>query len=191
MKIIFGLGNPGREYRETRHNIGFKVVEKLSSGYRIRLDRCKFSSLLGEGKIEKEKVILAKPLTFMNEVGKAFLALKESYGIEPQNILVVTDDADLSPGRIKILPQGGGGGHKGLLSIIENLKSEEFPRLRIGIGRPSEKISLTEWVLEEFSSQENPLIEKALENACGAVELWVKEGIESAMNRFNRKGEKI
>jgi len=134
MRLIFGLGNPGRDYTHTRHNVGFMVIDNISKKYKIHLNVYRFQALIGEGRIEEERVILAKPLTFVNEAGRSLYQIKEGYQIEPSKMIIISDDVDLKLGKLRIASKGGDGGHKGLRSIIESLQTREIPRLRVGIG---------------------------------------------------------
>jgi len=185
MRLIFGLGNPGREYAHTRHNVGFMVIDNLSKKYKIHLDVYKFQALIGEGRIGNQSVILARPLTFVNEAGKSICQIKESYQIDPSEMIVISDDADLTLGRLRIAGKGGDGGHKGLRSIIQALKTEEIPRLRVGIGRPEGDMELRDYVLEEFAPQEREVIEEVIERASQAIEAIILQGIQKAMKEYN------
>lgn len=183
MKIIVGLGNPGAKYKETRHNIGFKAVEEIASRYRVEKEECKYDGLIGHIRIGDEKVLLVKPLTYMNLSGKAVAPLLHFYKLDLKDLLVIYDDMDLPPGSLRIRAKGGTGGHKGVLSLTEMLKSQEFARIRVGIGRPSD--DTIDWVLGEFSPEEKPLMEEAVKKAADAAVCWVLEGIEKAMNKYN------
>lgn len=185
MRVLCGLGNPGAKYRYTRHNVGFLVVDALADKYQIRIDRFKFNSLIGEGNIQKEKVLLVKPLTFMNLAGVAVKEICEALGVDRKALLVINDDADLELGRIKIAQKGKDAGHLGVRSIIESLKDQNFLRLRIGIGRPPEGIQLRDYVLQEFTSKEWELIQSTILRAVGAVETIILQGTEKAMNEYN------
>jgi len=198
MKLIVGLGNPGEEYKHTRHNIGAKVARILADSNRISLRRQKYSSHFGEGKIHSEKVIIILPLTYMNLSGEAVLAVMNDKEILPSDILVVCDDADLGLGEIRIRPSGSDGGHRGLRSIIAELGTSSFNRLRIGIGRakgepPPQGVgghgasggSLKDHVLRPFSKFEAAIIKGVEERACDAVSYWLKNGIDKAMNKYN------
>ncbi len=187
MRLIVGLGNPGIRYRWTRHNLGFCILDRLSRHNRIPIDRKRFKSLVGEGLIDKEKVVLAKPQTYINRSGLAVKALIDGCKVSPRDLIVCCDDINLELGRIRIRRKGSGGGHKGLGSIIDSLKTEEFPRLRIGIAGGG-KESLTEYVLSGFKRGERAVINEAVGGACEVVEVILKEGIACAMNRFNVKG---
>ncbi len=185
MRVIFGLGNPGIQYRDTRHNLGFMVVDRLSELHKIELTTFSHHGWLGEGSLVRKKILLVKPLTFVNEAGKSVAEIRRAYGLSPQDILIINDDADLELGKLRISEKGGDGGHKGLRSIIQCLGTQEIPRLRVGIGRPQEDEDLTEFVLGEFTSQEKKIVKDAVERAAEAVEVLVKCGIEEAMSRYN------
>ena len=192
-KLVVGLGNPGREYDGTRHNVGFAVIDRLADkrGCSLR-SRGKFSAAVGEISLDGGKVVLAKPQTFMNRSGASVGALANWLKILPAEMLVVVDDADLALGQIRLRGSGGSGGHNGLRSIIESLGgSEEFARLRIGIGRSGAVgEDITGHVLGRFSAAERELVRGAVEEAVEAVECCWQEGLAAAMNRFNRrKGE--
>jgi len=185
MRLIFGLGNPGEEYKDTRHNVGFLLIDKLSQLYKISLDVFKFQALIGEGKIAEEKVILVKPLSFVNNAGKPLLELKRSYEVKNEDIIIISDDVDLEKGRIRITSKGGDGGHKGLRSIIQFLETSEIPRIRIGIGRPEEEVDLRSYVLGKFTPLEREIIEESIKRAIEAIKVMILEGIEKAMREFN------
>ncbi|KUG05200.1 peptidyl-trna hydrolase [hydrocarbon metagenome] len=185
MKFIVGLGNPGQKYRNTRHNMGYMVVEEIARRYAIDKEECKFDSIIGHIRINGEKVLVVKPLTFMNLSGKAVQALMRFYKQELSELIVIYDDMDLETGRIRVRADGGSGGHKGISSINERLGSQEFPRVRIGIGRPPEHWSVEAWVLSETQADEKADIETAVKKASDAVICWVKEGIVQAMNQYN------
>lgn len=190
MKLIAGLGNPGEEYRGSRHNLGFRVIEELFLKHRIKLNQSKYRSLFGEGEIEKEQVILVKPLTFVNLSGEALLLLKTFFSLEPPDMIVIHDDLDLKKGTIRIRARGSSGGHKGVESIIKHLETEEFARVRIGIGRPSPSLEETAYVLEGFEKEEKEMIAQAVREAADAVGIIIKEGLGEAMNRYNKRGGK-
>ena len=186
MFIIAGLGNPGKEYERTRHNTGFLCIDYLSALYRITVSKIKFKSLIGEGIIQGKKVVLAKPQTYMNNSGMAAAALVRHFGVEPAQLLAIYDDMDLPLGTIRLRPGGGSGGHKGMDSLIFHLQTDRFPRLRIGIGRPQNSDAV-DYVLEAFSAEEEAVLGPVLQAAASAVEVFLAEGIEAAMNRFNQK----
>jgi len=185
MRLIFGLGNPGIQYRNTRHNLGFMVIDRLSQLHKIELDTFSYHAWLGEGFLAQEKILLAKPLTFVNEAGKSLAEIKRGYNLRTQDILIINDDADLELGRLRISKKGGDGGHKGLKSVIQSLGSEEIPRLRVGIGRSEEEEDLTQFVLGEFTPQEKKVIEDAIERAAQAVGVLLNQSIEEAMRQYN------
>ena len=180
IKIVFGLGNPGRLYQKTRHNVGFMVVSRLARKMGLKFDKKFCSSRVAEG----EGVVLAKPYTYVNLSGKAAKALLQRFSLSPEELLVVCDDVALPLGRIRIRRKGSDGGHNGLRSIIKELGTENFPRLRVGIGREGIK-DLVGYVLGEFEREEMEILEKVLDVAVDAVECIIKEGIEEAMNKYN------
>ena len=192
MKLIVGLGNPGQGYAKTRHNIGFMLVKKLAKDYRISLKRhFGISALAGKGKIGRYDVILAMPLTFMNLSGNAVADLVKKYRVDLDSLLIVYDDLDLDFGRIKIRHQGSCGGHNGVMSIIDKLKTEEFCRLRLGSGRPAKKgADLSEFVLSEFTKKEEPSLKVIIEAAGECCKSWVIEGINKSMNLYNKDKER-
>lgn len=185
MKLIVGLGNPGREYLLTRHNIGFMVLDSIAHKYGMKFNKLKYKSFLAGGFITGEEVLLAKPLTYMNLSGEAIKELVDGYGISLNFLLIIHDDLDLPGGTLRLRARGGSGGHKGLNSIIEKLHTKEFNRLRIGIGRPSELEDAADHVLGRFIPEEEPAVKKIIKKAVSAVEVFIVEGIEEAMNRFN------
>ncbi len=191
MKLIFGLGNPGEEYKDTRHNIGFLFIDRLSELYKISLDIYRFQALIGKGKVVEEKIILVKPLCFVNEAGKPLYETKQNYEVKNQDIVVISDDVDLKRGRIRIASGGGDGGHKGLRSIIQYLGTSDIPRIRIGIGRPEEKMDLRDYVLGNFTFEERKIIKESIDRATRAIKVIVLEGIEKAMGEFNSFGSKL
>lgn len=185
MKLIVGLGNPGLIYRKTRHNVGKELIESFAKEHKIKLERSQDRLFCaGKSTLEKEDFILAYPLVFMNISGKAVKALVDRYRIDKDKLLVVCDDIDLPLGKIRLRPKGGDGGHKGLRSIIEYLKTNEFSRLRIGIGRVS-KEKVKDYVLSKFNREESFIIEEAKERAKQCCQLWITKGIHDAMNKFN------
>jgi PTH1 family peptidyl-tRNA hydrolase len=194
-KLVVGLGNPGREYASTRHNIGFEIVERLGGklGGSFR-SRSRFTSAIAEVILDGGKLVLAKPQAFMNRSGVAVSALVNWLKIAPTELVVVVDDADLPLGQLRLRQSGGSGGHNGLRSIIEALGGvEEFPRLRVGIGRTGPiGEDITDHVLGKFGPQEREQAQEAIEQAVEAVECCVREGLTTAMNRFNRrKGDDV
>ncbi len=185
--LIVGLGNPGPEYAHNRHNIGFQCVERLSGAYDIRLgEKKRLNALLGKGEVEGRSLVLAKPLTFMNSSGQAVQRVSHWYRIPPARILVIHDDLDLPVGRMRLRPEGGSGGHKGVRSVIAELSTEEFARLRIGIGRP-EWGEPADYVLNDFDSRQEEVMDTVRDWVVDLVPLLLEEGIEEAMNVFNGK----
>ncbi|MEX0747158.1 MAG: aminoacyl-tRNA hydrolase [Rhodothermales bacterium] len=185
-RLIIGLGNPGPEYERTRHNIGFQVADALAEKARITFTRERGDVLLGWGRIRGYSFGLAKPQTFMNRSGKAVLTLVQRHGLETQEMLVVVDDINLPPGTIRIRPRGSAGGHNGLQDIIDALATDDFPRLRFGIGSDFSPGRQAEYVLSPFSDEERPLVEEALLRARDAALTFVSDGVVTAMNRFNK-----
>lgn len=186
MRVVFGFGNPGKKYQKTRHNVGFLVIDAIAGKYKIEVNHYNFRSLLGKVIIENTETLLVKPLTYMNLVGIAVKDVLQNFGIPLQDILVVNDDADLELGRIKISRRAGDAGHLGVRSVIENLGNKQFPRLRIGIGRPPQGMQLREYVLQEFTTEQWQVIQKVLPNSVVAVETIILEGIEKAQLEFNQ-----
>ena len=183
--ILIGLGNPGRQYAATRHNVGFMLIDLLA----LRLDaggmRLQSNALVAQGQLERSKVILAKPQTYMNLSGRSVGGLARFYKVPLEHLLVAYDDLDLPLGTIRLRAGGGPGGQKGMASAIENLGSQSFARLRIGIGRPPGKMNPADYVLQRFSKSELRTVSAVLEHAQEAALVFVRYGIESAMNRFN------
>lgn len=182
--VIVGLGNPGPQYRGTRHNVGFEVIDLLAARHHIKVQRSKHQALYGFGAIEGVPVVLVKPLTYMNLSGNALAAMARSVGVAPSHILVVADDLDLPVGRIRLKPKGSAGGHGGHKSIIERLGTSEYPRVKIGIGR-TDKSETIDHVLGSFSPEERQDINEAIQRAAHAVEVVLQVGVERAMSRVN------
>jgi len=183
MKVIVGLGNPGPRYKDTRHNVGFQTLEELARRHPVQRQESRFDAIIAHLQIKQEKVFLLKPLTYMNLSGKAVRALIAYYKIDLRDIIVIYDDMDLPVGNLRIRSAGGTGGHRGMTSLVENLGTREFARIRIGIGRPPHEA--IDWVLGRFSPEEKPLISNAVAQAADAVETWIAHGIEKAMNEYN------
>ena len=183
MKLIVGLGNPGRDYRGTRHNVGFAAVDVLARRHGIHVRSRRNKALVGEGVIAREEVVLAKPQTFVNLSGQAVGGILRRYRLDCSDIIVICDDANLPLGRLRIRAKGSAGGHKGLKSIIHSLGTEDFARIRIGIG--SSKGDMVDHVLSRFRRSERGLVREAIERAGDAVEVILAAGIDEAMNRFN------
>ena len=184
MKLIAGLGNPGAEYSGTRHNVGFEVIELLGKRHRITVAKREHKSVLGDGVIGGERVLLARPMTFMNLSGDAVSELCRYFKIEYEDVIVILDDVALPPGRLRLRMQGSAGGHNGLANILQRLQTQNIPRIRIGVGSPRPG-QLINHVLSRFQLDEIPTIQEACETAADAVELAVQSGFELAMNRFN------
>jgi PTH1 family peptidyl-tRNA hydrolase len=186
MKLVVGLGNPGAEYRDTRHNVGFLVCDELAHRWRVpEAWREKFSALHIKTIAGDEPVIVAKPLTFMNLSGEAVAGLAAFYKVEPADVLVVTDDVALPLGRLRARPEGGAGGHNGLKSIIQHLGTQAFPRLRVGVGRGDDRRDLSDHVLGRFEAGERDTVSAAVLRAADASERFLADGIERVMSAFN------
>lgn len=191
MKLIIGLGNPGTQYERTRHNVGFRVVDTLAAKYNLRWER-RNRALLANGTIGTKKMVLVKPITFMNNSGEAVSELVHWYKIQPEEILVVYDDLDLPVGQIRLRPKGSAGGHNGLSSIIHHLHTDQFPRLRVGIGRPTNRhIDTIDYVLGAATGDEGILLATAESNAVEAVPLILQQGVGAAMNILNADPEAL
>jgi PTH1 family peptidyl-tRNA hydrolase len=184
-RLIVGLGNPGREYAETRHNLGYQVVEALAERWRIPLSRRSLESRWGQGRVGGEAVILAQPTTYMNLSGRAVFRLLRYFRLSPQALVVVHDDLDVPLGRLKIVTRGGPGGHRGVLSVMAELDTEEFLRVKLGIGRPPPYLPSEDYVLSPFSPEETQAIPDLLARGVLAVEILLAEGLATAQNRFH------
>lgn len=183
MKLIVGLGNPGKKYEGTRHNMGFMAVDLISELAQIDVDKEVFHGLLGRGKIFDEDVLLFKPTTFMNLSGTAVQEVVHYFKINIEDLLVICDDMALVPGNIRLRLKGSSGGQKGLQNIIDNLNTDNFKRIRIGIGEPT--FDTVDYVLGKPLKDEMPLIEEAINNTASAVKEYIKNGFERAMNKYN------
>lgn len=186
--MIVGLGNPGPEYRGTRHNVGFDLLDLIAEKHRIRLDKAKHQARYGIGKVGDAVVLLVKPLTYMNHSGHAVAPLAKEHNIDPGHILVLADDKDLTVGRVRLKPKGSAGGHNGHKSVIASLGTEEYPRLKIGIGSPQPG-RLVDHVLGGFSTEERQTVRESLERALKGIETLADRGIEAAMNVVNERAE--
>jgi peptidyl-tRNA hydrolase, PTH1 family len=186
LKLVIGLGNPGKEYAMTRHNAGFMVVDKLAEAFRISMDKNKFDTIYGKGKIQGNDVMLAKPQTFMNLSGSPVQKLAGFYRISCEAMLIIHDDIDLAFGRIKIKEKGGDGGHKGIRSIKDAFGGGNFTRLRIGIGRSEAGADVVDHVLGRFNPEEKALLDKIIATAMDAALTILCESAKEGMNRFNR-----
>lgn len=186
MFLILGLGNPGKEYQETRHNLGFRVIDELAVRHGVRSFKEKHQSLIAETVIGQRKIMLAKPQTFMNNSGLAAQAIMAWHKIERHKLIVVFDDADLAAGLIRVREKGSAGGHHGIESVIASLGATEFYRVRIGIGREELNADLTEFVLQKIPPGQATIFDEAIGRAAEAAEAVVELGIAAAMNKFNR-----
>lgn len=184
MFVIVGLGNPGNKYDGTRHNVGFHTIDLLGKTHDISVNKLKHKALYGEGRIGLEKVMLVKPQTFMNLSGESVIDIVNYYKVPTENIIVIYDDIDLDVGKLRIRKQGSAGTHNGMKSIIYHLQNDQFPRVRIGVGRP-ERQNLADFVLGRFSNEEEPSIREAIERSAVAATAIVSEGIDKAMNKYN------
>ncbi len=184
--LIVGLGNPGRRYANNRHNVGFQCLDRLATAHQLTFDRRRDLARLALGQIEGRAVGLLKPQTFMNESGRAVARVTHFYRVPLQRLLVIFDDLDLPQGSVRLRPQGGSGGHKGMASIIAHLGEQEYPRVRVGIGRPPGRMDPAAYVLQDFGDEERPLMSEVYDWVVSAVACWLTEGIDIAMTRFNR-----
>jgi len=190
MKLIVGLGNPGRRYAGTRHNVGFAVVDALADRHRAVFEGAPAEAVMARLRtLGPGGTLLVKPLTFMNLSGFAVSEVARYFRVDLPDILVVADDVSLPLGRLRARPRGSDGGHKGFRSIVEQFGSHEFPRLRVGVGRGDPRRDLADHVLAGFDGEERPVIDAAIDRAADAGELFVADGIEAVMNRFNAAGE--
>lgn len=189
MMLLVGLGNPGKEYTLTKHNLGFLVLDELGKRIGIDIKKSKFQSLYGEGFLEENKIILLKPQTYMNRSGGAVASASEFYKIPTENIIVVHDEMDISLGRIMIKPGGGSAGNNGIKSIISSLGTKDFIRVRVGIGKPGMRTDGASHVLSNFSKAESILVEESIQTASDAVLEIIDNGLQSAMNKYNVKSK--
>lgn len=185
MYIIAGLGNPGREYEFTRHNIGFRVLDKLAEEYNISITEKKHRGLIGKGVIQGQKVVLVKPQTFMNLSGECLREVMDYYKETPEHVIVAFDDISLEVARLRVRPKGSAGGHNGIKSIIAQLGTQEFPRVKFGVGDKPKGAELADYVLGRFSKEENQAVEARLKTACDALVCIMNEGCSAAMNLYN------
>ena len=184
--LIVGLGNPGKQYERTRHNAGFRAIDELSKELGCKIDRMKFQGLYGQCSYAGKKLFLLKPQTFMNLSGRSVLQLSAYYNIPPQRIIVMFDDISLEPGRLRIRADGSAGGHNGIKSIIQELGSQDFPRVKIGVGaKPHPEQDLADWVLSSFSASEEKALSASLPQAGNAALCVMEKGVPEAANRFN------
>ena len=187
MKLIVGLGNPTPQYEKTRHNVGFEVIDHLVEEYGIALDTAKHKGVYGKGRIEGQQVILLKPMTYMNLSGESVVQVANYFKILPEDIIVIYDDINLDVGRLRIREKGSAGGHNGIKNIIAQLGTEEFPRIRVGVGMKPPRMDLADYVLSRFGKDEQELMEMGYEKACKATALMVQDEIAQAMNQYNGK----
>lgn len=186
MFIIAGLGNPTREYEGTRHNVGFDVIDRLAARYNIDVDVKKHRALIGKGMIAGQKVILAKPQTYMNLSGESIRSILDYYKVDPETeLIVIYDDISLEPGKIRIRKKGSAGGHNGIKNIIAQLGTQNFQRIKVGVGEKPKGWDLADYVLGHFSKENRGLVDDALKRVAGAVELMVQGEVDQAMNQFN------
>lgn len=182
---MIGLGNPGRRYVHTRHNIGFDTVDLLSGKLGIKVSKLKHKALIGEGTLEDNRIILVKPQTFMNLSGECVREIVEWYKIPFNNIIIIYDDVDLPLGKVRVRPKGSSGTHNGMKSIIYQIQSDEFPRIRIGIDNPPENWELADYVLGRFSIEDRKIMNESISTAAGAAVTIISSGMEYAMNKYN------
>lgn len=186
--LLVGLGNPGVTYENTRHNAGFIVVDEFMKKHNISLCKNKFNALYWDAVISDKRILIVKPQTFMNNSGEAVAAISRFYKIPIQKILVVSDDISLAPGKMRIRTKGSAGGQNGLKSIIEHLSGDDFARIKIGIGdRPDKNSDLANWVLGKMGDDDRKLFDCAVENAVKAIEVILRDGVDTAMNRYNKR----
>lgn len=185
MKLIVGLGNPGREYELTRHNIGFMAIDELAKRWNISLNEQKFKGVFGAGFVNGEKVILLKPLTYMNLSGESIRPLMDYYKIDVEDFVVLYDDLDISVGKLRLRMKGSAGGHNGVKSTISHLGTQEFQRIRMGIDRPKNGMKVVDYVLGRFTSEEIPDVVHSIEKAADACEEWLNKPFLQIMNTFN------
>jgi PTH1 family peptidyl-tRNA hydrolase len=185
--LIAGLGNPGRKYAQNRHNAGFHCLDRLAEAYGLRFDARRDKAKVALGRLAGRRAVLAKPQTFMNDSGLSIGALARFFKVAPADVLVVYDDLDLPQGTLRLRPHGGAGGHRGVRSAIQHLGTRDFPRLRVGIGRPPGRMLPKAYVLQDFGADEWLEMQAVYARAVAAVECWLVEGVKEAMNRFNAR----
>lgn len=186
MYLIVGLGNPEKEYANTRHNMGFNVINKIAEKYKIEMIKEKFQGIYGMGQIENEKVILLKPQTYMNLSGNSIREFVNFYKIEKENVIVIYDDVDIEPGLIRIRKQGTAGSHNGMKSVVQELGTTNFPRIRVGIGKPKYENDMINHVLQKIDDSEKEIINKGIDLAFLAIIEIIKNNIDKAMNKYNK-----
>ena len=186
MKLIVGLGNPGKQYDQTRHNIGFTVIDELAKRFHIALDQAKFKGLYGSTVMNGERIFLLKPLTYMNLSGESIGPFMDYFQIDLDDLLVIYDDLDLPVGKIRLRQKGSAGGHNGIKSAIAHLGTQQFNRIRVGINRPSNGMAITDYVLGRFLNDEQEMIKKAVDQSSDACEEWIKTPFLQVMNIYNQ-----
>lgn len=187
MYLLVGLGNPGIRYARNRHNVGFRCLQRLATAHGLEFGRRQRNALVAQGTILGQPVLLALPQTYMNESGRSVGPLVQFYKVPLDRLLVVYDDLDLPLGVLRLRPDGGSGGHRGMQSVIQHLGTNAFPRLRLGIGRPPGGKDPADYVLEDFAPDEEPIVEEMLDRAIAAIRCWLTEGLEKAMSLYNRQ----
>ncbi|HHU73655.1 MAG TPA: aminoacyl-tRNA hydrolase [Clostridiales bacterium] len=187
MRIIVGLGNPTLKYQATRHNIGWDAITRLSDDYNIPMNIKAHKAICGTGFIEGEKVILAQPITYMNLSGESVRQLVDFFKVSSEDVIIIYDDISLEVGQLRIRKKGSAGGHNGIKSIIQHLGTDEFPRIKIGVGDKPGDWDLADYVLSRFNKEEQPIIREALKDASDACKMIISSGIEAAMNQYNKK----
>ncbi|MDF2487205.1 MAG: pth [Herbinix sp.] len=187
MYILVGLGNPTAKYQATRHNIGWDAITRISDEYRIPMDNKRHKAICGKGHIDGQKVILAQPMTYMNLSGESVRELVDFYKVTPEEVIVIYDDISLEVGQLRIRKKGSAGGHNGIKSIISHLGTDEFPRIKVGVGDKPKDWDLADYVLSRFAKEENEVIRGALKDTMDACKMIVNGEIDAAMNQYNRK----
>ena len=187
MYIIAGLGNPGKQYESTRHNVGFCVIDILADRMGVCVEEKKHKALCGRGILEGHKIVLLKPQTFMNLSGESIRGAADYYKVEKENIMIIYDDISLEPGQLRIRKKGSAGGHNGIKNIIAHLGTQEFPRIKVGIGDKPRQMDLADYVLSRFSKGEQELMDKAYRDAADAAAMVIGQGMDPAMNHYNGK----
>ena len=190
--LIVGLGNPGKKYTNTRHNIGFRCADALVQAHGLSYERKKQSKAkYADGTIMGKRIMIAKPQTFMNLSGSAVQGLVNFYQIPPEQIIIIYDDLDLSPGTLRIRPKGGTGGHRGMTDIIQKIGTNDFPRIRFGIGRPPERMDPAAFVLRPFDDDEECMVKETVKRVIKTIDMWLTDGIDMAMNTYNGSADDI
>ena len=186
MKLIVGLGNPGNEYKQTRHNAGFMFIDELASVYNIAVNKKRYKSFFGKGPISDIEVVLAKPQTYMNLSGESVILMLKGFNLSADDLIIIHDDMDMDIGRLRIRDKGSHGGHKGIKSIIDAIDTDSFVRIKIGVGRPRAGMDSSDYVLANFKKDELPILKEAKKRASDALLFLIKDDTVAAMNRFNK-----